>query len=608
VPIEENMPVRGRLAHNVLSGARLCWDAAPAALIGVSVLAVAVSAVPTAEVWLAKRMVDGVVAARSEPAGAAGLGVTVAALGLVAALRRAFGAIQDGRQELFSERVKNETETRLLAKSAAVELARFDSPEWHDRMARAGRDASWRSAQLAYTGVGLAGNVLALAGLVGLLLSISPILVALALLSVAPALVFERRALRRLYQFWFVTTPADREKGYMRTLLTDDRWAKEVRAFGLAGNLLARFRRLADQQLRTMAGLHNRALVSALLSTVLSAAALAGAYAFMASRGAVGHLTPGDVTAGLGAVAAIASQVNLIASSLLMLDQHASFLDDYFSFLELPPLMPVPVRPRATPSSGAPRLELREVTFRYPAAAEPALRGFDLEVQPGELVALVGENGAGKTSIVKLLLRLYDPERGFVLFDGMDVRELDVAGLRSRIGVLFQDFGQYQLTARDNLLMGRVERPAGEAGLRAALEGARAAGLVDGLPRGLDSNVGRLFEGARDLSTGEWQRLALARLIYRDAALWILDEPTAAMDAAAEAEIFAELRQQLRGRTGIVISHRFSTVRAADRIAVISGGRVSELGSHQELLALGGRYAGCSSSRRPVTARSLGGR
>jgi ATP-binding cassette subfamily B protein len=242
------------------------------------------------------------------------------------------------------------------------------------------------------------------------------------------------------------------------------------------------------------------------------------------------------------------------------------------------------------PPKGA-SIEFRQVGFRYPGGAEPVLRELSLTIDGGELVALVGANGAGKTTLVKLLLRFYDPQQGSVRLGGVDLRELDPLELRRRIGVLFQDYGAYELRVRDNVRFGRVERPQEEAAMRASLAAAEAGALVDRLPGGLDAVVGRLFEGGRDLSTGEWQRLALARLLYRAADVWVLDEPTASLDAEAEASVFAELRRHLRGRSAIVISHRFSTVRSADRIAVIEGGRVVELGHHDQLVAAGGRYA-----------------
>jgi ATP-binding cassette subfamily B protein len=236
-------------------------------------------------------------------------------------------------------------------------------------------------------------------------------------------------------------------------------------------------------------------------------------------------------------------------------------------------------------------IEFDNVTFTYPGGTEPAVAGLSLRIPHGELIALVGENGAGKSTLVKLLLRFYDADHGSVRVGGVDVRDLDPETLRSRIGVLFQDYASYELSVRENVVMGRPDGTAEDGRVLEALRDARSDWLLTKMPRGLDSKVGRLFEGGHDLSGGEWQRLALARIMYRDADIWILDEPTSSLDPEAEAGIFAELKENLKGRIGIVISHRFSTVRIADRIAVIAGGSVTELGTHEELLRADGRYA-----------------
>jgi ATP-binding cassette subfamily B protein len=232
-----------------------------------------------------------------------------------------------------------------------------------------------------------------------------------------------------------------------------------------------------------------------------------------------------------------------------------------------------------------------DVSFTYPNATAPALDGVSLTLRRGEMVALVGENGAGKSTIVNLLLRFYDPDRGSIRIGDVDIREVDLDDLRRHFGVLFQDFTKYQYTARENITFGRPDEEPDEQAMRRALLAARAEDVVAALPHGLDTNLGWLFEGAVHLSGGQWQRIALARLIYRDAPIWILDEPTSALDAEAEAAVFAELRAQLQGRIGIVVSHRFSTVRTADRIVVVADGRILEAGSHDELMARGGRYA-----------------
>jgi ATP-binding cassette subfamily B protein len=236
-------------------------------------------------------------------------------------------------------------------------------------------------------------------------------------------------------------------------------------------------------------------------------------------------------------------------------------------------------------------IDLDHVTFTYQGGSEPAVKGLSLRIKSGEMLALVGENGAGKSTLVKLLLRFYDPDEGAVRVGGVDLRNVDPNELRGRIGVLFQDYPSYELTVRENVAMGRPDLPGDDERVMGALRRSRSEWLVKKMPKGLDSRVGRLFEGGHDLSGGEWQRLALARIMYRDADVWILDEPTSSLDPEAEAGIFAELKENLKGRIGIVISHRFSTVRIADRIAVIADGRVTELGTHEELLAAKGRYA-----------------
>jgi ATP-binding cassette, subfamily B, bacterial len=253
--------------------------------------------------------------------------------------------------------------------------------------------------------------------------------------------------------------------------------------------------------------------------------------------------------------------------------------------------VPAPAKPYAIPDWLIDGIEFDNVSFTYPGGTERALSGLNLHIRNGELVALVGENGAGKSTLIKLLLRFYDADSGSVRVGGVDVRDLDPAMLRSRIGVLFQDYATYELSVRENVVMGRPEGAVDDARVMEALRDARSDWLLRKMPKGLDSKVGRLFEGGHDLSGGEWQRLALARIMYRDADVWILDEPTSSLDPEAEAAIFAELKANLKGRIGIVISHRFSTVRIADRIAVIADGRVSELGSHDQLLAASGRYA-----------------
>jgi ATP-binding cassette subfamily B protein len=287
----------------------------------------------------------------------------------------------------------------------------------------------------------------------------------------------------------------------------------------------------------------------------------------------------------------VAGTLGQISSTFVAVDQHTRFLDDYFSFLKIEALLPVPAKPEILPEGKIDGIRFEDISFHYPGGHGEAIENLSLNIRSGELMALVGENGAGKSTLVKLLLRFYDTQKGAVKVGGVDVKDMDPEYLRSRIGVLFQDYATYELSVRENVMMGWPYDKADDERVMKALKDSRSEWLVKKMANGLDSKVGRLFEGGHDLSGGEWQRLALARIMYRNADIWILDEPTSSLDPEAEAEIFSELKANLKGRIGIVISHRFSTVRIADRIAVVDEGHIKELGTHEELLAAGNTYA-----------------
>ena len=370
----------------------------------------------------------------------------------------------------------------------------------------------------------------------------------------------------------------------------------------LADYLLGRHRKVSEDLFRQREQMYRSATRVSMLTGLVTGTTLALAYVFVAIRGAAGAIDPGGVVLVIGAFATVSSTLGQISGTFVAVDQHTTFLEDYFSFLAIEPLVAVPAKPHTLPDRPIDSVVFDDVTFTYPGGTEPAVDRLSLSIRRGELIALVGENGAGKSTLVKLLLRFYDADRGAVRVGGVDVRNLDPEALRRRIGVLFQDYATYELSVRENVMMGRPDafgnghRGAGAPGsdddrVLRALRDSRSEWLLRKMPKGLDSRVGRLFEGGHDLSGGEWQRLALARIMYRDADIWILDEPTSSLDPEAEAAIFAELKENLRGRIGIVISHRFSTVRIADRIAVVAGGRVTELGTHDELLVADGRYA-----------------
>ena len=569
----------------------LAWAASPRSLIRYSLLGILSAAMPPIAVFLGARLVNRIAEARALSLHVADLLPIVIGLWIATGVQRAVGAYMGYGRNLFVRRVQLEAERRLLTQASRVDLGHFDNSDWHDRLARAKRDVSWRPGDLTWSVLGLSGNIVTIVLMATLLASLHYLLLVLALTAAGLSLALERRVTSRLYEFFYKETPEERERDYLGDLLAQPRTTKEIRAYVLADYLLGRHHKVSEDLFKQRERMYRSGTRISMLSGLVAGTTLALAYVFLAVKGVAGTISPGSVVLVIGAFTAVAGTLGQISSTFVSVDQHTTFLDDYFSFLAIEPLVPVPANPRPVPSRLDNGIEFDDVTFSYPGGTEPAVAGLSLHIQRGELIALVGENGAGKSTLVKLLLRFYDADRGSVRVGGVDLKAMDPAVLRGRIGVLFQDYANYELTIRENVVMGRPDVPADDARVVKALRDSRSEWLLKKMPNGLDSRVGRLFEGGHDLSGGEWQRLALARIMYRDADIWILDEPTSSLDPEAEAGIFAELKENLKGRIGIVISHRFSTVRIADRIAVIADGRVTELGTHQELLVAGGRYA-----------------
>lgn len=580
-----------RVRRNLRQGLALAWAASPRALIRYSVLGMISAAMPPVAVYLGALLVNRIAEARLHALSWRDVLPIIIGLWISIGLQRAIGAYMGYGRTLFVRRVQLEAERRLLERASKVDLGHFDSSDWHDRLARAKRDVSWRPGDLTWSVLGLSGNIVTIVLMTGLLASLHYILVVLALSGALLSILLERRVTATLYGFFYQETPQEREREYLGDLLVQPRTTKELRAYVLADYLLARHGARSEELYRLRELMHRSGTRISMLTGVITGTALALAYVFVAVQGIAGTIDPGGVVLVIGAFTSVSSTLGLVSSTFVAVDQHTTFLEDYFSFLAMEPLVPVHQPARAVPASLEAGIEFDDVTFTYPGGHEPVVANLNLHIRSGELIALVGENGAGKSSLVKLLLRFYDPTHGAIRVGGADLRELDPTDLRNRVGVLFQDYANYELSVRENVQMGRPGGSDSDARVMAALEDARSDWLLKKMPKGLDAKVGRLFEGGHDLSGGEWQRLALARLMYRDADVWILDEPTSSVDPEAEAAIFAELKQVLRGRIGIVISHRFSTVRIADRIAVIEGGKVTELGSHEELLSAGGRYA-----------------
>lgn len=580
-----------RVRNNLRHGLALAWAASPRLLLRYTVLGMFSAIMPPVAVLLGSMLVNKIAEARLHELTFMDLLPIVLGLWIASTVQRAVGAYIGYGRNLYVRRVELEAERRLLEKASKVDLGHFDNSDWHDRLARAKRDVSWRPGDLTWSVLGLSGNIVTIVLMAGLLASLHWILVVLAIGSALLSLIIESRVTSKLYKYFYQETPEERERGYMADLLVEPRTTKEIRAYVLADYLLGRYRKISEDLFSQRQKMYRMGSKISTISGIVSGTTLALAYVFVAIRGIEGTIDPGGVVLVIGAFTSVSGTLGQITSTFVAVDQHTTFLDDYFSFLNIGSLIPVPENPVPIPAGSISGIEFKDVSFSYPGGTGSAVEGLNLSIQSGELIALVGENGAGKSTLVKLLLRFYDAHEGSVLVSGIDVKQMDPEGLRSRIGVLFQDYANYELSVRENVVMGWPYEAADDEQVLKALRDSRSEWLVNKMPKGLDSKVGRLFEGGHDLSGGEWQRLALARIMYRNADIWILDEPTSALDPEAEAAIFAELKENLKGRIGIVISHRFSTVRIADRIAVIDDGHVTELGTHEELLAAGNRYA-----------------
>jgi ATP-binding cassette subfamily B protein len=420
----------------------------------------------------------------------------------------------------------------------------------------------------------------------------SPWLLLLLVVCVIPAFLGESHFAFLGYSLNFRQTPVRRQMDYLRVLGASKESAKEMKLFGLSGFFTQRYAELSDEIYHQNVGLARRRLWAGTLLSFLTTAGYYSAYIYVIYRTVTGGLGVGDLIFLAGAIAGASTNIQNIFSTFSSIADQSLFLTDLLAFLKVQPK--VQSKPDALPAPRAIRqgFEFRNVTFAYPGSSRLVLDRLDFRLEPGERVALIGENGQGKTTIVKLLTRLYDPTGGQILLDGIDLREYNIEDLCSEIGVIFQDFVRYEMSAAENIAMGRIQDRQELERLQVAARKSRADAVIARLPGGYQQLLGRRFEGGLDLSGGEWQKIALARAYLRDAQLLILDEPTASLDARSEYEVFQRFTDLTEGKMALLISHRFSTVRMADRIVVLENGKIGEEGSHARLMELGGLYRG----------------
>jgi ATP-binding cassette subfamily B protein len=508
----------------------------------------------------------------------------------VAAVGSLVSAVRRERQLILGELVTRYVHSRVLDVTASVDLAMFDDPEFHNRVQRTEHGGHKMSLTMVQGLFGVAQSLLGIvAGLV-VIVAVAPVLLLMLVLVAVPAWLSASRRGEAFHRFFWRQAHQDRQRAYLSHLLRGRESAKEVRAFGLAGHLRRRYDDLFDVRMSEMRRLAVRQIRVDLLANLAIGLVLAATLLLVVWLTLDGGVPFASASIAVAGAVVVGGRLASLGWSIGALTESARHLDDYLAFDALLPEIRSS-RPTGPAPAGFSALTATDVSFRYPAATEPAVRGISLDVTAGEVVALVGENGSGKTTLAKLLAGLYRPDAGTVRWDGVDMSTVDPDAWRDRVAVIFQDFERFHLTARENIALGRIAAIDDEPAIRAAARQAGVDRIIEALPDGYDTRLGPEFEGGTDLSVGQWQRIALARAFFRGAPVVILDEPTAALDPRAEKELFDRIRTLLAGRTVLLISHRFSSVRSADRIYVLDGGLVVESGDHDQLMALDGLYA-----------------
>ena len=570
---------------------RLVWDTIRPLLAAAALLTLAGGLLPAGVAWVGAQIVDAVVTAMNAPGHELQRVLRLVLLeGLLVAL---LAGVQRGLslcQALLRAQLGQRVNVMILEKALTLELRHFEDSEFYDKLTRARREASSRPLSLVMRTFGLVQNAISLLSFGVLLVNFSPWTVAVLLLAGVPAFIAEAKFSGDAFRLFRWRSPETRMQMYLETVLAREDHAKEVRLYGLGERFLARYRDIFTRLYREDRALSIRRDSWGFVLSLVATATLYAAYAWIAITTVRGGITLGRMTMylmlfrqGQGAVTSILSAVGGMYEDNL-------YLSTLYDYLDTPVGAPLGAAVRGPKPEDGIRFE--RVSFAYPDATEPTLRDIDLHLPPGSSLALVGENGSGKTTLIKLLTRLYAPSSGRILFEGLDIREWEEGALRNRLGVIFQDFARYQLQVGENVGAGDEAHFEDEDRWRTAAAKGQAAEFIEQLPLGYATQLGKWFRDGRELSGGQWQKIALSRAFMRTGAdVLVLDEPTAAMDARAEAEIFEHFRQLARGRITILISHRFSTVRMADQIAVLDRGRIIERGSHAELTAAGGHYA-----------------
>ncbi|HEX2913852.1 MAG TPA: ABC transporter ATP-binding protein [Chloroflexia bacterium] len=581
---------------NVPGAFKLVWEAHRSATIAMAITTLVMALLPAAQAWTGKLIVDSIVDSLNRKLAVdTGLGNVLPVVILeffLFALNSSMLQVRTLLDHLLNARLTHHVQTTIIRKALTLDLHFFENSSYYDQLQNAQREVNWRPLSIVRSSFLLAQDTIQLISLLALLIAFGPIVALLLFGAALPSFVAQMRYSRLYFRLLTWHAPEFRLKSYWEQLLTVDSSMKEIKLFGLGAPLLRRYEDQFWKFYREDTALAGRRTFMSIMWGVLAALSYYGAYAWTIYRTLRGELTLGDLTLYLTVLRQSQGSFQGIFSSLGEIYEGSLFMSNLFGFLKLKPLIAsADEGQRPVPHPIRQGIEFCNVSFRYPGSQEWALRNLNLSIGPNEKLALVGANGAGKTTLVKLLTRLYEPTEGEIRLDGVNLRDYRLSELHQRIGVIFQDFVRYQATARENIGFGQIAALDDAERIRLSARKGGADSVIEELPQDYETMLGRWFEGGQELSGGEWQKIALSRAFMRDGEVLVLDEPTAALDAGHEYEIFQRFRELTAGKIALLISHRFSTVRMADRIAVIEDGQLIELGSHAELLALNGTYA-----------------